>query len=77
MHSETPNPKHLSRRSLDNLLFKILITLTLVSLPGGVYYLYGFNTGVITALCEIIFLVMATREDLQELKSKFEIKPKK
>jgi hypothetical protein len=58
------------KKRLDSLLFKILITIVLLSIPGAVYYQFNFESGVITALSEIIFLIMATREDVIDLKEK-------
>lgn len=52
------------------MIFRILISLVLIAVPGGVYYLYGYQIAMITGLCEIIFLVVSTREDVLELKKK-------
>jgi hypothetical protein len=62
------------KKFLDNLLFKILISIILIGFPGMIYHQFGFETGIITALCEIIFLVMATKEEITDLKDKIDVK---
>jgi hypothetical protein len=70
-------PRDNKRKSerMDSIIFRLIITGLMILLPYIVYYFkQSIELAEIFALCEIIFLLVSTREDVLDLKNKIEKK---
>lgn len=52
------------------MIFKLLISLVLIGIPGCVYYYRGFNDSIVSALVILVFLCCAILEEVRDLKIK-------